>query len=101
MYILDNGTFNVTATYEEYEEKGDRFIKIVEFHAPWRAENPQYTVKSADKTEADHINKILQEHYVEIYPGFESDYDKLTGRMFMQMANKLLSRVPIKKLFLK
>lgn len=66
----------------------------------WKYRNASaVTSKSKDKAEEVHINKLLHDHYNEIFAAIEKDYEKVFAGVFTAFFNKVLAKIPATELF--
>lgn len=55
--------------------------------------------KSKDMTEEKHLNKLLHDHYDEIFAAIERDYEKVYAGVSTAFFNKILAKIPATELF--
>jgi hypothetical protein len=91
----------LTFTFEEYEKKGEKHLKIIEGKLKMQPESVHFNFENlfnGDKALGDNINKVMNENWEEVFSDVKSSYEDAFGQIVTGLFNGLLAKVPISEL---
>ncbi|KAJ3618506.1 hypothetical protein MTP99_006486 [Tenebrio molitor] len=99
--IMKNMHGKLTFTFEEYEKKGEKHLKIIEGKLKMQPESVHFNFENlfnGDKALGDNINKVMNENWEEVFSDVKSSYEDAFGQIVTGLFNGLLAKVPISEL---
>ncbi|KAF7285514.1 protein takeout-like [Rhynchophorus ferrugineus] len=100
---LSDVLINHKIVWENIEKKGKVFMKCVDYKITLKPGKVSYQFDNlfdGQKELGDNINKVLNESWEEVFNDVRDGYEKSLGIIFNDLANRILSKVPEKEIFL-
>ncbi|KAL3270740.1 hypothetical protein HHI36_021265 [Cryptolaemus montrouzieri] len=100
---LENGNADLTFNIETYKKKDQSYIRGTQGKMVVRIQRATYkfdNLFNGDKILGDNINNVLNENWREVYEEVAPGYGDVYSAAFMNIMNKIFSKVPLPELFL-
>ncbi|XP_063930512.1 circadian clock-controlled protein daywake-like [Zophobas morio] len=100
--VLQDSHFEVSYQLGEYENKGKTYFNIINQQLSVQPRSIDFDLKNlfdGDEEAADRFKKMLKENALEVYGDVKSGYDEAFGIIFATIFDRLLTKVPVSKLF--
>lgn len=110
--ITGSGKSNITLTNtriehrligEPYEKDGVKYMKLKEYKIEFHPKRVYMNFENLfnDKTLSETMNKFLNDNWETVFSELKLGYQKNMGKIFKDLSNKIFTKVPFDKIFLK
>ncbi|XP_060533011.1 protein takeout-like [Cylas formicarius] len=100
---LLNMDIDHTLTLETFEKKGKSYLRVKDFKVVMRPEKVIYKFDNlfdGQKDLGDNVNKVINDNSAEVFEDVRSGYEKSFALIFLDLANRVLPKVPQEDIFL-
>ncbi|KAJ3651198.1 hypothetical protein Zmor_017250 [Zophobas morio] len=99
--LMENVTALQTYIMEEYEKKGQKYLKVVEGNLVFTPGLVRFKLENlfdGNKRLGDNINTVMNENWQEVYNDVKSSYAEAFSQVLEIVFNNLLAKIPFDEL---